>query len=145
MHAARVCTCRVLAKVSAPTHGRWCVCVLARARARSCLCFRIACFAWPVHTCSIHASVVSSTANIGRRGALYYQAALDIAQICQMSMCFSSSHARASSSQEWMRDFDKFEAALRADTTYMSTLTRSMSLMLDEFYATLSSVGKHAF
>lgn len=43
-----------------------------------------------------------------------------------------------------MQDFDAFSAALKNDDSYMSSLTRSMSLVLDEFYATIRTVGVSA-
>eukprot|EP01112_Ceratiomyxa_fruticulosa_P023761 TRINITY_DN924_c0_g1_i1.p1 TRINITY_DN924_c0_g1~~TRINITY_DN924_c0_g1_i1.p1 ORF type:complete len:385 (+),score=88.38 TRINITY_DN924_c0_g1_i1:127-1281(+) len=46
--------------------------------------------------------------------------------------------------KEWMTDFEAFQEAIQADTTYMSTLTRSMSLVLEEFYSTIKSVGVSA-
>ncbi|GAB7363887.1 hypothetical protein MBLNU230_g4450t1 [Neophaeotheca triangularis] len=50
---------------------------------------------------------------------------------------------------EWMRDFDSFQAALRAEEEsmqegsggYMGSLLNSMSLVLEEFYNALSVVG----
>lgn len=44
----------------------------------------------------------------------------------------------------WMKDFDAFTQALKSDDSYMSSLTRSMSLVLDEFYATIRTVGVSA-
>jgi GTPase SAR1 family protein len=42
---------------------------------------------------------------------------------------------------EWMSDFDAFSAALDADASYAASLSRSMSLVLEEFYENLKAVG----
>lgn len=38
---------------------------------------------------------------------------------------------------KWMRDYEDFEDAINHDKSYLSNLSRSMSLVLDEFYQNL--------
>ena len=62
-----------------------------------------------------------------------------------MVLCFNKtdilSHEFA---MEWMTDVDNFQEAIEAEKTYLSSLTHSMSLVLDEFYQTLQGVGVSA-
>eukprot|EP00951_Prasinocladus_malaysianus_P050046 scaffold676298_cov37-Prasinocladus_malaysianus.AAC.1 len=43
-----------------------------------------------------------------------------------------------------MNDFEEYAAALEADSSYASTLSRSLSLVLEEFYKNLRTVGVSA-
>eukprot|EP00884_Botryococcus_braunii_P018336 jgi/Botrbrau1/5186/Bobra.0172s0056.1 len=45
---------------------------------------------------------------------------------------------------DWMADVDTFNQAVEKEGTYAATLSRSLSLVLEEFYHTLSHVGVSA-
>lgn len=46
--------------------------------------------------------------------------------------------------EKWMKDFDEFDASLAQVDTYLSSLSRSMSLVLEEFYSNILAVGVSA-
>jgi hypothetical protein len=46
--------------------------------------------------------------------------------------------------QTWMKEFDEFDAALSKENNYLSSLSRSMSLVLEEFYSNILSIGVSA-
>jgi hypothetical protein len=43
-----------------------------------------------------------------------------------------------------MSDFEVYSAALEADSSYAATLSRSLSLVLEEFYSGIKTVGVSA-
>ena len=42
---------------------------------------------------------------------------------------------------QWMKDFNAFQSSLDSDDSYAASLSRSLSLVLDEFYENLTTVG----
>ncbi len=57
-------------------------------------------------------------------------------------LCFNKCDAASAALPlEWMKDYDSLHAALASDGAFMSNLTRSMSLVLQSFYETLTAVS----
>eukprot|EP00879_Flechtneria_rotunda_P007023 GHRR01007373.1.p1 GENE.GHRR01007373.1~~GHRR01007373.1.p1 ORF type:complete len:289 (+),score=101.14 GHRR01007373.1:624-1490(+) len=52
--------------------------------------------------------------------------------------------ARHEFALNWMSDFESYAAAVEADSSYAATLSRSLSLVLDEFYSDIRNVGVSA-
>lgn len=44
---------------------------------------------------------------------------------------------------EWMNDFEAFHTAVDAEKSYMASLTRSMSLVFEEFYRNLKVAPRY--
>jgi GTPase SAR1 family protein len=42
---------------------------------------------------------------------------------------------------DWMKDFEVFQQAISTDNSYAASLSRSLSLVLDDFYGNMPSVG----
>ena len=55
-----------------------------------------------------------------------------------------SSHPLAPCPLQWINDFEVFQAAVENDTSYSSSLSRSLCLVLDEFYRNMPAVGVSA-
>ncbi len=57
-------------------------------------------------------------------------------------LCFNKCDAASAAVPlEWMKDYDSLHAALASDGSFMSNLTKSMSLVLQAFYETLTAVS----
>lgn len=61
--------------------------------------------------------------------------------ICAFNKTDVLSHEFATT---WMKDFEEFEDSLNSDKSFLSSLSRSMSLVLQEFYQNLNSWGVSA-
>mmetsp|Transcript_2979 Transcript_2979/g.5041 ORF Transcript_2979/g.5041 Transcript_2979/m.5041 type:complete len:117 (-) Transcript_2979:54-404(-) len=46
--------------------------------------------------------------------------------------------------EKWMLDFDEFDTSLSQEDNYLASLSRSMSLVLEEFYKNINCVGVSA-